>query len=632
MKKKIAVLTCGWPFYFLMDFIKGMREVTKDTETDIYFFACYDFIEFSGYPNFHGYSIFKLLNYEDFDGFIILSDLIKNPRVLEMARQRILQSGKPAISINAQLKGISCIKVDNYSGVYELVDHLIKKHDCKKIAYFTGNENSVDILERYKAYKTALADNGLEVDPGKVFTVKSSSYRVAYENAEKLFENPDDLPQAVVCANDLMAMAVMQKAIELNINIPDQVKIIGYDDLFYSKNVVPSLTTVRSNADLLGAEAMKKVLEGSKEVQLFKVKSSAIYRNSCGCSAPDSDEVKTFALNVLAQTSKAEDFKTQMETIEEIFTDATDVFTLMTNLDLFFQKSHTFEGSDFCVFLKSDWTSVLINTSENLPSNLDYGSQVQAITSIQNNEKYPREIINTRDLIPSKMKSPGSNIYVFMPIYNHSYVHGYIVSKNNLALVDNHYGQTWTMTFGNAIERFRKQNMFKQMSHQYLRLSTKDALSGLINRVGIDKIAKPFFAQNKKNGLTTVLFFIDINKMKYINDNFGHLHGDLAVKTISSAIMEVIPKNWLAIRYGGDEFLVVGNSKNYNGDDYCKIITDRINKKTSIMKLPYILSASVGTYSVPPASNMTLEEAVEKCDEVMYKVKEEFHRQHPEMG
>ena len=120
--------------------------------------------------------------------------------------------------------------------------------------------------------------------------------------------------------------------------------------------------------------------------------------------------------------------------------------------------------------------------------------------------------------------------------------------------------------------------------------------------------------------------------MKFINDNFGHLHGDLAVKTIAAAVMEVIPKNWLPIRYGGDEFLVVGNSKNYKGEDYCKIITDRITKKTSIMKLPYLLSASVGTYSVPPNSPMTLEEAVEKCDELMYEVKEAFHRQHPEMG
>ena len=115
--------------------------------------------------------------------------------------------------------------------------------------------------------------------------------------------------------------------------------------------------------------------------------------------------------------------------------------------------------------------------------------------------------------------------------------------------------------------------------------------------------------------------------MKTINDKFGHLHGDLAVKTIAASVMDVVPRNWLCIRYGGDEFLVVGNSKNYNGEDYCSIIQQNLAKKTATMKLPYNLSASVGTYSVPPSSSLTLEEAVEKVDEIMYEKKQAFHKQ-----
>ena len=632
MKKKIAVLTCGWSSYFLEEFIQGMQKSVKDSDTDIYLFSCYNFTEFSGYPNYNGYSIYRLVNYEDYDGFIILTDLINNPRILEKERQKIVQSGKPAVSINAQLKGIPCLKIDNYTGFYELITHLIKEHNISKFAFLTGKETSVDISERYKAYRTALSDNNIKLDPEKTYNIGLSDYMTAYENAEKILGKAEDRPEAVVCVNDLMAMGIIRWATEHEIKVPEDLKVVGYDDLFFARAIVPSLSTVKSNAALLGETAIKMVLSGEKIEEFTKLPSEVVFRTSCGCSEEITEDQKKFSLDILSLSNENNGFNTQLEVIEEIFTEATDVFTLMTNLDLFFQKSHTYEGSDFCIFLKSDWTSVLINTSETLPSNLSYGTQMQSITSIQNNVKYPREIINTRDLIPSKMKTEGSNLFMFMPIFNHSYVHGYIVTKNNLNLLRNNFGYRWTLTFGNAIERFRKQNMFKQMSQQYLRLSTRDALSGTINRVGLEKIAKPFFAQNKKNGLTSVLFFVDINKMKYINDNFGHLHGDLAVKTIASAVMEVIPKNWLPIRYGGDEFLVVGNSKNYNGEDYCKIITDRITKKTSIMKLPYILSASVGTYSVPPASTMTLEEAVEKCDEVMYKVKEEFHRLHPEMG
>ena len=628
MKKKIAVLCCGWTYYFLDEFIKGVKKAVAEEDCDIYIFNCYNYVELSGYPNFTGSSIFNLCHYEDYDGIIFLADLIPNQRILERERMKIVQSGKPAITINAALKDISCIKVDNYSGFYELITHLIKEHNLKNIVYLSGKETSVDFTERYKAYRTALSDNGIELDQNKIYSISKSNFNDAYDFAKELFADKSKIPQAVVCASDLIALGIIKVAQETGIKIPEELKVVGYDDNYFSKAVYPSISTVKSNAEQVGSEAVKRLFSGDNSVVNLKVKSNPIYRQSCGCTCETINDYQTFSLNLLSDEKRNQEFTTQLEVIEEVFTTATDVFTLLTNLELFFQKSHKFEGSDFCIFLKSDWASVFVNSSETLPQNLNYGPQVQAITSIQNNEKYTREIINTRDLIPNKMKSEtGCNTYLFMPIFHHLYVHGYIVQKNCLTMLENNYGYTWTRTFGTAIERFRKQNMFKQMSQQFLRLSTRDALSGMLNRVGLDKLAKPFYSQNKQNGLTTVLFFVDINKMKNINDNFGHLHGDLAVKTISASVMEVVPKNWLCIRYGGDEFLVVGNSKNYNGEDYCKIITDRIAKKTSVMHLPYVLSASVGTYSVPPTSNLTLEEAVEKVDEIMYKVKEDYHAQ-----
>lgn len=627
MKKKIALLCCGWANDFIQDFIAGMKSALEPETTDIYVFACYNYTEFSGYPNFTGYSVYRLINYEDYDGIIILSDLINNPRVLEKERLRILQSGKPAVTINSQLAGISCIKLDNYSGAYEIVDHLIKKHGIKNIAHLSGRESSVDISERYKAYRFALQDNNIKIDMNQVYTIKTSSYTEANDFGMDLFRSGKPLPEAFVCANDLIALGLINAANECGIKVPDQLKVVGYDNLFVGKCAVPALSTVNSNTDVLGAEAVKYILAEKKEVENIKIQSSPVYRNTCGCQFEfDIEEESKFSTRILAETKRKDDFTQQLQILDEVFTEAGDVFTLLTNLEIFFAKSHPFEGSDFCIFLKSDWSSILINSAESLPLNLSYGSNVQSIVSIQGGVKYPREIINTRDLVPSKMHSAGNNLFLILPIFNHSYVHGYYVTKNNLSMIENRFGYNWTRNFGNSIERFRKRNMYKQMSQQFLRLSTRDALSGMLNRVGLEKLAKPFYAQNKKNGLTTVLFFVDINKMKHINDNFGHLHGDLAVKTISAAVMEVIPKTWLPIRYGGDEFLVVGNSKNYNGEDYCKIITDRITKKTSIMRLPYNLSASVGTYSVPASSTLSLEEAVEKVDDIMYQAKQEFHK------
>lgn len=626
MKKKIAVLGCAWSVYFVKEFLQGLQNTAKELNADIYYFNAYNFVEFSGFPNYTGFAVYNLINYEEYDGIIVLSDLISNQRVLERERLRIIKSGKPAFAINKKLEGLSFFRVDNYSGAYELMSHLIKEHGYKDFAYITGKETAIDIAERYKAYRVALQDNNIKINMDNVFEIENCSYYTAYNFFKNYLKEGKPLPEVFVCANDLIASAILKNAEENNIKVPEQLKVVGYDDIYYAKSIIPSITTVNNNVGNVASEVLKQLLSPEYQLKELSIKSTPVFRNTCGCESQIASEQKLFNLSILDNLNQSEEFSSQLEKIEEIFTEASDVFTLLTNLDILFANSHKFEGSDFCIYLRSDWANIMVESVENLPQNLSFGSQVQSIISIQGDKKFLREFIETKQLMPSKMQAGESNLYIFMPIYNHSFVFGYYVAKNNLAMIDNRFGYTWTKTFGTCLERFRKKNMYKQMSQQFLKLSTRDSLSGMLNRVGLEKLAKPFYAQNKKNGLTSVLFFVDINKMKHINDNFGHLHGDLAVKTIAAAVMEVVPKNWLPIRYGGDEFLVVGNSKNYNGEDYCTMIQQRVAKKTSVMHLPYNLSASVGTYSVPPNSTLSLEEAVEKVDEIMYAQKEQMHK------
>lgn len=461
MKKKLAVLSCGWSYDFLTDFISGIKRAVDGKDTDVYVFNCYNYVEFNGYINNSGFSIYNLVNYEDYDGVIILSDLIQNARVLEKERQKILAAGKPAISINLAMKDISCLKVDNYSGFYELVTHLIKEHGIKDFAWLGGKETTLEIAERYKAYRTALTDNNIPINMENVHTIPSSSYNDAYAYLMETKKSGATKPQAVVCANDYIALAVMKIAEERGVKVPEELKVIGYGDTIWGKMVNPGMTTVRSNAEQIGFEAANRVLNPAGEAQLLKLKSSPVYRASCGCQANSQPEGKSYSLQIIDDLNQKEKFNTQIEQLNEIFLEANDTFTLLTNLEGLFQKSHLFEGSDFCIFLKADWSSVLINTEEKLPQNLSYGSQVQAIASIQNDVKYPREILSVRDLLPSKMLTEGSNVFLFMPIYNHSYVHGYYVSKNSLAFLNSNFGYVWTKTFGNSIERFRKRNMYK---------------------------------------------------------------------------------------------------------------------------------------------------------------------------
>lgn len=630
MKQKIAVLCCGWKYDYLNDFLLGMQQATIGGNIDIHVFVAYDFTENSGFPNFTGFSIFNIIPYEEFDGIVILADQIHNPRTLEKERLRLIKAGKTAVVVNFRMEGTTSIRSDDYSAAYEMTEHLIKTHGYRDFGYADSKTVSEARSEQFKAFKTCLQDNEISLNDDNILTLPSDTYSASYTYLSKYLKEGNKLPEVLVCSNDDIALGVYKAAEENGISIPQQLKVIGYDDKYFAKHLNPPLTTVKNNVALIGSETAKRSLYHSKETKVLKAKNVPIYRCSCGCgqnTGAERSPAENFYLNSLTQNRTTSEFTAQMEKIEEVFTEAADVFSLLTNLESLFNKSHSFEGDNFCIFLKSDWSSVLINSEENLPQNLSYGTQVQSITSISNGKKGLKEIIPTSSLIPSQMETDGNHLFLYFPIFNHSYVHGYLVTKDNPGILNNNYAYTWTRTVGTNIERFRKKNMYKQMSQQFLKLSTRDALSGMLNRVGLDKLAKPFYAQNRKNGIPTILFFIDINSMKTINDKFGHLHGDLAVKTVAQSIMQVVPKTWMCIRYGGDEFLVVGNTKGYNNEDYCSQITDTLSKKTSTMKLPYNLTCSVGTMTFPADTELALEEAVEQVDALMYEKKQAFHRE-----
>ena len=89
MNRRIAVLGCGWSSYFLKDFINGMMRAVEGKNIDIYVFNTYNYVEYSGFPNGTGFSIYNLINYDDFDGVVILADLInKSPEACPYHKQK----------------------------------------------------------------------------------------------------------------------------------------------------------------------------------------------------------------------------------------------------------------------------------------------------------------------------------------------------------------------------------------------------------------------------------------------------------------------------------------------------------------------------------------------------------------
>lgn len=113
-----------------------------------------------------------------------------------------------------------------------------------------------------------------------------------------------------------------------------------------------------------------------------------------------------------------------------------------------------------------------------------------------------------------------------------------------------------------------------------------------------------------------------MDRLKYINDNFGHDNGDLAIRTIAGTILHYCPKDAIPIRTGGDEFLVVLPDMD---EDAVKILSENIRGEISDtaerMELPFGLSVSIGCIATDMATDRSLDDYIREADKIMYSEK-----------
>ena len=157
---------------------------------------------------------------------------------------------------------LDSVQIDNKVGAYEAVKHLIERGH-QRIAHITGPFISTMAMERKESYEECLKDYGIEVWPQFIV---SGNYKLesGYAGMQALMALREK-PTAVFCANDYMAMGALRFLMEHNYKVPQDVALVGYDDIMVSKMVTPSLTTVRQPVWELAGVATRLLLERIKE-------------------------------------------------------------------------------------------------------------------------------------------------------------------------------------------------------------------------------------------------------------------------------------------------------------------------------------------------------------------------------
>ena len=230
-------------------------------------------------PEFERRMISRILHNGLVDGVVVASIAMNDPII-----QSLIESKMPFILIGRHpTEDVNYLDVDNVQSGRKATMHLVRL-GYKRIATITGKQSQVAGYDRYQGYVKALQDSDHPVKPELVaegdFTEESG-----YKAMQRLLKYK---PDAVFVASDMMAFGAMRALRDANLRIPEDVAVVGFDDIPASSKTIPPLTTVRQAIVQMGSLAVDSLINiietGTKTTQKVIMDTELVVRESCGAS------------------------------------------------------------------------------------------------------------------------------------------------------------------------------------------------------------------------------------------------------------------------------------------------------------------------------------------------------------
>ena len=630
MKKKIAVYANGFSMDSLREAIEGIKVYAEKKDFDVFVF-----LSFASYSDEHGINqgelnIYKLGLIDGFDGAIVFSTHLNSPAAAVEICNRAKENGVPVVSVGMQIEGVPCVSVTNEEGMRDLVTHLVEEHGVKRIVYLGGTADHVDNLARLEATKQVLKEHGLELAE-KDIVYGDWGNNKARELVHKLDESEEGLPDAIVAANDIMALAAATELIEMGKSLPDDVIVTGFDNIPYGKVFFPALTTVDQNYTMIGSaccEVLFDLIEGRECPANTRIPSRFIRAESCGCT--DMEQYVNLRKDYCQNSYRRHMDSSALEMYERILrsriADMTDYVALKGSMQEHYARNNKFEGKEFYIVINSEYFEDAVAKEEELFVN-GYKEKMEVVVAMKDRRIVEMGKTTRHELVPQYSKQDGEQkVYFFVPLHHFQYNYGYMLFVNDPPIMKLDMLSPYLEKLQQSLKLLRINLRLENLNKDLTKIYNRDPMTGLYNRLAYEEKAMALFEQCKREKKPMLVMFVDINYMKRINDQYGHLHGDNAIKTVAGSIKYVLKENWIGVRFGGDEFLIVGDDCDEEGAVAVRhSILAFLELKNHDGSQPYEISASCGYVITDPEGKANLQDYVKEADNIMYKIKQEVH-------
>ncbi len=621
MRKKVALFANGWSFEYIQKVGNGILKVAREKNIDLFSFISYTARDGAEMYNKNEHSVFTLPDMADFDGVILFTNSFNLDIELLELQEAIHKYHIPAISLECKLDGMDYIGVDNYSGMYELAEHLFEHHQVKNAVVMAGIQGHEESERRLEAIQDAAHCYGVEISEENIFYANWAADN-ANQALEQWLDEHDALPDAVICANDTMAIGIYDYLKKAGYRVPDDCIVTGFDGLIKGQQKEKVLTTVNHSWDKMGQRSLELLIEkmqGRKECVEEIIKTRFLCGESCGCQVQNKLYVREDPIDGF---SSDQHFRHMYGETKEVSTEE----QLNKQLSNFFLKEHAIEGNKFVLGLNINFFER--EADVNLPSD-HFEEDIEIACALYNGTSRKRMKMKTKKSIfrVSEESSEAHN-YIFAPVCGENKVYGYGMLVRDFDICFNNVLYIWTRHVSMCLRQIRNNAKMAELTRKLELLSVTDELTGVYNRNGLKRTVIPFLERVHEDGKKNMVFIADIDRMKVINDSQGHAIGDQAIKVVAEILMQSLPKSFSVVRFGGDEFVFMGEYR--EGMDIDSIKEDIQKKKDELCReheLSFSLDISIGGAVSDPKEPFDLSALLQKADENMYIEKEIHHNE-----
>lgn len=634
MKHRIAIYSNGYNGSITLKAIEGIKRYAAANDLDIHFYISFAANNRSESTNKGQLNIYDLARLDEYDGLIVFSNLLNNISTAEKLCTDARSKGVPVVSIGMKFDGIPYVGNNNEEGMKDLVEHLIKDHGAKKFAYLGGAREHVDSIDRERVVRMVLESHGLELKD-EYLGYADWTPEKCVDFADKLIDSGNALPDAIVCANDIMALAVINRFIERGFNLPGDIIVTGFDNIEESGISYPALTTVDQDYETIGYESCKllyEIVEGKTGSPDVSVASKLVLGESCGCNS-EADSLydirrRKYCSGIHAKNNQSSYFNRFMRGERNVILESYDYEDMKDNLRKYYRSNNAYFNGNFYLMLNRYYFEDA-SAEDSVALSECYEADFDTTAALRNGEEAD-DLIDRRLGMPGFIKKQGEqHIYIFYPLQNAEYNFGYVVFADGTSVIQEDYRvYEYLEKMEQTLMHFRINLRLEMINKELRYMYDRDPMTGLYNRFCFVSHAVPLINESKEHKKSALIMFADINDLKLINDRYGHVFGDKAIITVSGGIKESIANdNAIGIRYGGDEFLIIAaNANKQYAEEIRRNITSYIEKENSLGLSPVKFSVSIGYVLTDPKSDKSVTDYVDEADKLMYEIKNEYHK------